>query len=107
MANYTDKDLQMLYDRRNDKTENPDRPWTVVGDDGKYYYYGNFDWYDYFYRKTRPEQEHNISVTGGNDKVNYFASGRFFTQDGIFNIYKDNYQNVSFRGKLNAKLSKH
>lgn len=106
MANYTDKDLQMLYDRRNDKTENPDRPWTVVGDDGKYYY-GNFDWYDYFYRKTRPEQEHNISVTGGNDKVNYFASGRFFTQDGIFNIYKDNYQNVSFRGKLNAKLSKH
>lgn len=107
MANYTDKDLQMLYDRRNDKTENPDRPWTVVGDDGKYYYYGNFDWYDYFYRKTRPEQEHNVSVTGGNDKVNYFASGRFFTQDGIFNIYKDNYQNVSFRGKLNAKLSKH
>lgn len=106
MANYTDKDLQMLYDRRNDKTENPDRPWTVVGDDGKYYY-GNFDWYDYFYRKTRPEQEHNVSVTGGNDKVNYFASGRFFTQDGIFNIYKDNYQNVSFRGKLNAKLSKH
>lgn len=68
MANYTDKDLQMLYDRRNDKTENPDRPWTVVGDDGKYYYYGNFDWYDYFYRKTRPEQEHNVSVTGGNDK---------------------------------------
>lgn len=106
MANYTDKDLQMLYDRRNDKTENPDRPWTVVGDDGKYYY-GNFDWFDYFYRKTRPEQEHNVSVTGGNDKVNYFASGRFFTQDGIFNIYKDNYQNVSFRGKLNAKLSKH
>lgn len=105
MANYTDEDLQMLYDRRNDKTENPDRPWTVVGDDGKYYYYGNFDWYNYFYRKTRPEQEHNVSVNGGNDKVNYFASARFFDQDGIFNIYKDNYQNVSFRAKLNAKLS--
>ena len=85
MLNYTDDDLQMLYDRRNDKTENPERPWTVVGDDGKYYYYGNFDWYDYFYRKTRPEQEHNVSVNGGNDKVNYFASARFFDQDGIFN----------------------
>lgn len=105
MLNYTDDDLQMLYDRRNDKTENPERPWTVVGDDGKYYYYGNFDWYDYFYRKTRPEQEHNVSVNGGNDKVNYFASARFFDQDGIFNIYKDNYQNVSFRAKMNAKLS--
>lgn len=53
----------------------------------------------------RPEQEHNVSVNGGNDKVNYFASARFFDQDGIFNIYKDNYQNVSFRAKMNAKLS--
>ncbi len=106
MANYTEEDLQMLYDRRNDSTENPDRPWTVVGDDGKYYYYANFDWYDYFYRKTRPEHEHNISATGGNDKINYFASARFFSQDGIFNIYKDNYQNISFRGKLSAKLTK-
>lgn len=105
MANYTDDDLQMLYDRRNDKTENAERPWTIVGDDGKYYYYGNFDWYDYFYRNTRPEHEHNVSVTGGNDKVKYFASGRFFSQDGIFNIYKDNYQNISFRGKLSAKLN--
>ncbi len=105
MANYTEDDLQMLYDRRNDATENPERPWTVVGDDGKYYYYANFDWYDYFYRKTRPEHEHNISATGGNDKINYFASARFFSQDGIFNIYKDNYQNVSFRGKLSAKLT--
>lgn len=105
MANYTEDDLQMLYDRRNDATENPERPWTVVGDDGKYYYYANFDWYDYFYRKTRPEHEHNISATGGNDKINYFASARFFSQDGIFKIYNDNYQNVSFRGKLSAKLT--
>ena len=105
MANYTEDDLQMLYDRRNDKTENPDRPWTVVGDDGKYNYYGNFDWYDYFYRKTRPEQEHNVSFTGGNEKMNYFVSGRYLTQDGLFNIYKDNYKNYSFRAKMNIDLT--
>lgn len=105
MANYTDDELQKLLDRRNDKKENPDRPWTVVGEDGKYYYYANFDWYDYFFRKTRPEQEHNISVSGGNDKVKYFVSGRFFTQDGVFNIYDDNYKNYSFRAKFNANLT--
>lgn len=105
MANYTEDDLQMLYDRRNDKTESSDRPWTVVGDDGKYYYYGNFDWYDYFYRKTRPEQEHNVSFTGGNEKMNYFVSGRYLTQDGLFNIYKDNYKNYSFRAKMNIDLT--
>lgn len=105
MANYTDDELQKLYDRRNDKTENPDRPWTVIGDDGKYYYYANFDWYDYFFRKTRPEQEHNVSISGGNDKINYFISGRFFKQDGVFNIYDDNFKNYSFRGKMNANLT--
>ena len=106
MANYKDEDLQMLYDRRNDKSENPDRPWRVTGDDGKYYYYANFDWYDYFFRKTRPENEHNVSFTGGNDKVDYFVSGRYMSQDGIFKIYEDNYKNYSFRAKVNAKLNK-
>ena len=47
-GNYGTAHIYRFYDRRNDKTENPDRPWTVVGDDGKYYYYGNFDWYDYY-----------------------------------------------------------
>ena len=100
MANYQDEDLQMLLDRRNDKSENPNRPWRVTGDDGKYYYYANFDWYDYFFRKTRPENEHNISFTGGNDKVDYFVSGRYMSQDGIFKIYEDNYKNYWRRLKV-------
>ena len=100
---YTDEDWKMLEDRRVDKTENPERPWTIDRD-GKLYFYANHDWYNYFYRKTRPETEHNVSVVGGNDKINYFISGRFLLQNGIFNIYKDKYTNYSFRGKLNAKL---
>jgi TonB-linked SusC/RagA family outer membrane protein len=96
--------LQKLYDRRNDKTENPERPWVEKGSDGKYYYYGNFDWYDYYYRKTRYQHEHNLSVSGGDDKINYYASGRILDQDGIFNIYNDKYNDYAFRGKLDAKL---
>lgn len=102
---YDDEGMQMLLDRRNDKKENPDRPWVTTDSNGKYMYYANFDWYDYFFRQTRPENEHNVSVTGGNDKVNYFVSGRMFNQDGIFNIYNDKYKNYSFRGKLSAKLN--
>lgn len=93
MWGYSDDEMQMLLDRRNDETENPDRPWAIRDDKGKLRFYANFDWYDYFYRKTRPETEHNISVTGGNEKLNYFVSGRFLSQDGIFKIYKDNYKN--------------
>lgn len=103
MWGYTGEDLDMLEARRYDNTENPDRPWTIERD-GKLYFYANYDWYDYFYRDTRPEQEHNVSITGGNAKTNYYVSGRFLQQDGIFKIYNDKYTNYSFRMKLNAEL---
>ena len=102
---YDEEGMQMLLDRRNDMTENAERPWVTTDEKGKYMYYGNFDWYGYLFNRTRPEQEHNVSVTGGTDKVNYFVSGRMLDQKGMFNIYDDNYKNYSFRAKVNAKLN--
>lgn len=104
MLLYNEEDMQLLQDRRNDLNENPDRPWTIVKDDNKYYYYGNTDWYGYFYKRTRPQQEHNASIRGGNDKIRYYTSGRFWSQDGIFNIYEDKYKNYSFFAKIDATL---
>ena len=103
---YEDEELQKLYDRRNDMTENPERPWVEIGDDGKYYYYGNTDWYGYFYNRTRPQMEHNVSITGGGEKVNYYISGRYYQQYGMFNIDKDLYKDYSFRAKMDAQLNK-
>ena len=104
---YTEENggLQKLYDRRNDRTEHPDRPWVEVGDDGKYYYYGNFDWYGYFYNRVRSQQEHNLSLSGGTDKVTYYASGRFYQQYGMFNINKDKYTDYAFRTKVSAQMT--
>lgn len=98
--------LQKLYDRRNDKVEHPDRPWTEVGADGKYYYYGNFDWYGYFYNRVRPQTEHNVSVSGGSEKISYYASGRYLMQDGMFRIQKDRYSDYAFRAKFSAQMFK-
>ena len=103
---YEDEELQKLYDRRNDMTENPERPWVEIGEDGKYYYYGNTDWYGYFYNRTRPQMEHNVSITGGGEKVNYYISGRYYQQYGMFNIDKDLYKDYSFRAKMDAQLNK-
>lgn len=103
---YDDEGMQTLLDRRGDTTENPSRPWVTTDAQGRYMYYANFDWYNYLFRQTRPEHEHNVSITGGNDRVNYFVSGRILDQDGIFKIYHDKYRNYSFRGKLSARLNK-
>ena len=105
MMNFSDDEMQMLLDRKNDKVENPERPWTIADENGRYKYYGNFDWYNYFYQQDRPQQEHNISVTGGNEKMDYYVSGRYLQQEGIFKIYPDNYENYSFRSKINAQLT--
>ncbi len=103
---YTEENggLEKLYERRNDLTENPARPWVETDDTGKYMYYGNFDWYGYYYNRTRPQHEHNLSVSGGNDKVTYYASGRYLQQYGMFNIQKDVYEDMAFRTKVSAKL---
>ena len=109
---YTEENggLQKLYERRNDRTPHPDRPWVEVGNDGKYYYYGNFDWYGYFYNRVRSQQEHNLSLSGGGKDVNYYVSGRYYQQDGVLggNMIrnKENYKNYSFRAKFDAQLFK-
>lgn len=106
---YTDAQLQMLKERRYDKTENPARPWVVPDETGTYtyLYLGNFDWYNYLLNKTRPETEHNITVRGGNDKITYYASGRYLYRRGLFgNSVKDNYNGYSFRSKIDVKMTK-
>lgn len=99
-------ELQKLLDRRNDAVENPARPWVTVGNDGKYYYYANTDWFGYLYNRTRPQHEHNISVRGGNDRFNYYFSGRYLAQKGIFRIYGDTFRDYSFRSKVGVKIRK-
>lgn len=106
---YTDEQIQMMYDRRNDVTENPERPWVIPDTSGTYtyLYLGNYDWYDFLFKRTRPETEHNITVRGGNDKVRYYASGRYLYKEGLFNnASEDIYNSFSFRAKVDANVTK-
>ena len=109
--NYTEANggLQKLYERRGDKTEDPSRPWieqSVVNGKNSWMYYANFDWYDFLFNKVRPQQEHNLSLSGGSDKISYYVSGRYLNQDGIFKVHKDNYQDLSVREKFSIRLRK-
>lgn len=44
---------------------------------------GNTDWVNLIFKKIAVGHNHNISVTGGNDKVRYFVGGSVLSQDGI------------------------
>ena len=105
---YSEQQIQMMYDRRNDITENPARPWVIPDETNTYtyLYLGNFDWYGWLFKRTRPETEHNVSIKGGTKKMNYYVSGRYLYREGLFNQgAEDTINNFSFRSKLNAEIT--
>ena len=52
--------------------------------------YGNTDWYDTFLKDVAVSHEHNVSVSGGGDKVTYYFSGNYLGQTGLFNYADEN-----------------
>ena len=104
MTTYTDADYAELWMRLNDQTENPERPWVVTQNDGTYKYYANYDWYNHYFKSTRPMQDYNISLKGGNDRINYYVSGRYFMEDGMFRQNTDRWHQFSQRAKVNINI---
>ncbi|QHV93634.1 SusC/RagA family TonB-linked outer membrane protein [Spirosoma endbachense] len=105
---YSEEDYKELEARRYDKVENPARPWTVVKNvNGKdiYNYYGNYDWWNTLFNMTEPSRQHNINLSGGTDKINYFLSGSVFEKDGIMRINTDKFTSYTLRSKINAQLT--
>lgn len=73
---------------------------------GNYVYFGyNENYLEKFYKNTNGTQTHNVSVSGASDKVSYNISGRYYTQDGIYKIGKEDYNAYNMRSKINVKIN--
>ncbi|MEJ5961159.1 SusC/RagA family TonB-linked outer membrane protein [Pedobacter immunditicola] len=107
---YSEEDYAELLARVDDQTEHPDRPWVVVKKNANgqdmYRYYANFDWYNYLFSKHRPTNEHNISLSGSSDKVQYLISANTAAEQGVWKINPDNYNRYNMRGKINVDVNK-
>ena len=106
-VDYTDQDMQELWNRVNDKTEHPDRPWVVEdvrNGRNQWVYYGNYDWWHSLYRDNRPMQQHNVSISGGKDDVKYFVSGSYDKQTGILRENPDIYRKYNLRSKIDFRI---
>lgn len=107
-TSYTDADYQALWERRNDVTEKPERPWVTTRERNgrkEYLYLANFDWYNYLYDDSRPTWDHNINIRGGLKSFTYMLSGRYNQQKGINRISPDKFRSYNFRIKLSAEIS--
>lgn len=82
----------------------------LVGDDGKYVscWYGgshaNVDWGTELMKDAAFSHEHQASIKGGSDKVNYYVSADYLDMDGMLKYGEDTYKRLSFNVSLYAKL---
>lgn len=71
---------------------------------GEYVYYASTDWYKELYKDNTRSKEHNITVSGSNEKASFMITGRYFGQDGLFRYNSDDYRMLNFRAKGSVQL---
>jgi TonB-linked SusC/RagA family outer membrane protein len=84
------------------------QPYKTVDIDpvtGEYVYFGSTDWYHELYKNNIKATDNNLTITGSGDKVSYWISGRYMSQDGLFRYNSDDYNMKNFRGKGSIKLA--
>ena len=62
------------------------------------------DWNNLIFAKTSPQSNHNITVSGGNDKTQFFVSFGTFYQEGFFKSGDLNYQKYNLTSNLTTEV---
>ena len=75
-------------------------PWSMYNGS-----WDNTNWFKEMYRSGVPSTEHNISVSGGGNKVNYYLSGALLSQRGLIRHGKDKLKRYNFSAKVTANLT--
>ena len=74
-------------------------PWGMYTDS-----WDNTDWFKEMYKTGVPSTEHNVAVSGGGNKVNYYLSGSVLSQRGLIRHGKDKLTRYNFSSKITAHL---
>lgn len=63
------------------------------------------DWYPLVFKKFAPQTMHNLSATGGNDRITYYAALGYEYQAGFFKSNDLTYSKYNVRSNITAKIS--
>ena len=66
--------------------------------------WANTDWYKESYKAWVPNNTHNLSVSGGDAKTQFYVSGSIFNQDGLLKYGSDSHTRNTINVKLNTKI---
>ena len=72
----------------------------------------SMDWIDYVMNDTAWQEQANVNVNGGTERVRYFVSAGFLNQDSLFKTFSDNknetfnFKRLNYRANLDIDVSK-
>ena len=72
---------------------------------GEYQYFYSTNWYKELIKDHWYAQNHDLVLSGGNEKAQFYLSGRYNGQDGMFRYNSDDYNMYNIRGKGNINLT--
>ena len=73
----------------------------------------SMNWIDYIMNDTAWQEQANVNVSGGTDRVRYFVSAGFLNQNSLFKTFSSNknetfdYQRLNYRANLDIDISKY
>jgi TonB-linked SusC/RagA family outer membrane protein len=91
-----------------ERSKNMSLPSVIVSPDDptKYAYVGNTNWFHELYAPDNSSSINNLSVTGGSDNINYYFSGGYNRQNGVFRYDPDYYNRYNLRARLDFQATK-
>ena len=67
--------------------------------------FANTDWFKEHYKENVPSTQHNLSLSGGTEKMNWMVSGSFLLNNGLIRHGKDQLNRYTFNSKIGAELA--
>lgn len=67
--------------------------------------FANTNWFNEYYKKNVPSTQHNISMSGGNETMNWLVSGSYLLQNGLMRHGHDQNARYTTNAKLGARLA--
>lgn len=64
----------------------------------------NTDWYKVIMRDWAPEQQHNVSIRGGSDKIKYYGFVGYLNQQTMIKKNGGKYERFNYQSNIDAKI---
>jgi TonB-linked SusC/RagA family outer membrane protein len=79
--------------------------WNIDPSDGRTYFYKVWDPKKEMLNKYTFSQQHNLSISGGSDKISYYLSGGYSYDGGIFKMNPDDVKKYNISASVNANVT--